>query len=222
MIRLGHIEYSNCFPVHALLVAGEPPASVEIVSGTPAQLNVALASGAIDVAPASSIEYARHSDTYRLLPDFVIASDGPVGSILFESTRSIEDLADRSIALPTASATSVVLLKILLHFKYRIGARFHWFDQDSGTDPLEGGSDAALWIGDVALRRATPAGHHVYDLGGPQLTRRRAAHVGGVAARVSRLLPPQCEAARRVVVAAFQLGTRATARLLAVPEVFVR
>jgi chorismate dehydratase len=151
--------------VHALLVAGEPPASVEIVSGTPAQLNVALASGAIDVAPASSIEYARHSDTYRLLPDFVIASDGPVGSILFESTRSIEDLADRSIALPTASATSVVLLKILLHFKYRIGARFHWFDQDSGTDPLEGGSDAALWIGDVALRRATPAGHHVYDLG---------------------------------------------------------
>lgn len=165
MIRLGHIEYSNCFPVHALLVAGEPIAGVEIVSGTPAQLNVALESGRIDVAPASSIEYARHADTYRLLPDFVIASDGPVGSILFESKRSIEDLADRSIALPTASATSVVLLKVLLHFKYGTRARFHWFDQDSAADPLKGGSDAALWIGDVALRRDVPAGHHSYDLG---------------------------------------------------------
>lgn len=165
MIRLGHIEYSNCFPVHALLVAGEPPASVEIVSGTPAQLNVALESGAIDVAPASSIEYARHADTYRLLPDFVIASDGPVGSILFESTRSIEEMGDRSIALPTASATSVVLLKILLHFKYRTRCQFQWFDQDSGADPLKAGSDAALWIGDVALRRNVPRGHHIYDLG---------------------------------------------------------
>lgn len=165
MIKLGHIEYSNCFPVHALLVAGERSTAVEIVNGTPAQLNEALASGRIDVAPASSIEYARHADLYRLLPDFAIASDGPVGSILFESKRSIEDMDDRSIALPTASATSVVLLKILLHFRYGIRAQFHWFDQDSGADPLTAGSDAALWIGDVALRREIPSTHHCYDLG---------------------------------------------------------
>ncbi|MGQ0813118.1 MAG: menaquinone biosynthetic enzyme MqnA/MqnD family protein [Gemmatimonadota bacterium] len=175
MIRLGHIEYSNCFPVHALLVNGAPPANLEIVGGTPAELNAALAARVIDVAPASSIEYARHADTYRLLPDFVIASDGPVGSIILESTRplvmgawehgSMRAWEHAAIALPTASATAVVLLKILLRLKYGIDARYEWFDQNDVADPVRDGADAALWIGDVALRRTVPAGRHVYDLG---------------------------------------------------------
>src|SRR5688500_3636940 len=112
MIKLGHIEYSNCFPVHALLLTRMPAGSaVELVGGTPAELNEALAAGTIDVAPCSSIEYARHAERYRLLPDFVIGSDGPVGSILFECSRPIAELNDATIKVPTASATSVVLLK---------------------------------------------------------------------------------------------------------------
>jgi chorismate dehydratase len=166
MIKLGHIEYSNCFPVHALLVVRPPADSrVELVSGTPSELNAALAAGAIDVAPSSSIEYARHPERYRLLPDFVIGSDGAVGSILFESTRPIAELNDATIAVPTASATSVVLLKILLRLRYGISARFQWFDQVETVDPLHGDTAAALWIGDVALRRSIPGGRSVYDLG---------------------------------------------------------
>ena len=165
MIRLGHIEYSNCFPVHALFLTDQPPSAVQLVSGTPAQLNDALATGAIDVAPASSIEYARHSQSYRLLRDFVIASDGPVGSILLESRQPIPQLTARRIALPTASATSVVLLKILLQCRSGIRADYYWFDQDSGVDPFDDGADAALWIGDVALRRDFAPDRHLYDLG---------------------------------------------------------
>jgi chorismate dehydratase len=166
MIKLGHIEYSNCFPVHALLVTGMPADSaVELVGGTPSELNAALVTGSIDVAPSSSIEYARHADRYRLLPDFVIGSDGAVGSILFESSRPLDKLNDAVIAVPTASATSVVLLKILLRLKYGIQARYEWFDQVAASDPLGGETAAALWIGDVALRRSTPAGRVVYDLG---------------------------------------------------------
>src|SRR5688572_32994600 len=146
MIRLGHIEYSNCFPVHALLVGDAQPAGVEIVSGTPSQLNAALEARTIDVAPCSSIEYARHADTYRLLPGFVIASDGPVGSILFESDRPIEELGGTTIAVPTASATSVVLLKILLRLKYGIDARYEWFEQATAAEPVTGNIAASLWI----------------------------------------------------------------------------
>ena len=41
MIRLGHIEYSNCFPLHAeLLERGD--ANVQIVHGVPSELNRAL------------------------------------------------------------------------------------------------------------------------------------------------------------------------------------
>lgn len=164
MIRLGHIEYSNCFPVHARLVTSDVPEWLSILTGTPARLNRALESREIDVAPASSIEYARHGDSYRFLPDFVIGSDGPVGSILLESVRPITDLTDCTVCVPTASATSVVLLKILLHFKYRVRAQFQWFSQERAAAAPPG--DATLWIGDVALRRAFPADRSVYDLGG--------------------------------------------------------
>jgi chorismate dehydratase len=164
MIRLGHIEYSNCFPLHAdLLETGQP--GVQIVRGTPAQLNRALAAGEIDIAPASSIEYARHHDQYRVLPEFVIGSDGPVHSILFESIRPIEELGDARVAVPTASATSVVLLKILLALKYNISARIEWFEQEHGADPFQDGVAAVLWIGDVALRRSFTAARLIYDLG---------------------------------------------------------
>lgn len=165
MIRLGHIEYSNCFPVHALLVSGAAPAGIEIVSGPPSQLNAALEARTIDVAPCSSIEYARNAETYRLLPGFVIASDGAVGSILFESVVPIEQLAGARIAVPTASATSVVLLKILLRLKYGVEAEYEWFDQSDTAEPVTPDVAAALWIGDVALRRTIAADRHVYDLG---------------------------------------------------------
>jgi chorismate dehydratase len=164
MIRLGHIEYSNCFPLHAELLESAN-ASVEVVRGIPSELNRGLEAGAIDVAPASSIEYARHADRYRVLPGFVIGSFGPVHSILFETTRPIEQLGSTRIAVPTASATSVVLLKILLSQRFGIHPEYQWFTQEHGADPVADGAAAALWIGDVALRRSFSSDRTVYDLG---------------------------------------------------------
>ena len=165
MLRLGHIEYSNCFPVHALLVDRGAPSWLELVPGIPSELNRALAAGEIDVSPCSSIEFARHADHYRILPDFVIGSDGPVQSILVESDRPLDALDGEEVALPTASATSVVLLRILLEQRLGIRARYRWFDQATEADPVSGGAAAALRIGDVALRREFPAGRLVQDLG---------------------------------------------------------
>jgi chorismate dehydratase len=150
-LRLGHIAYSNCFPVHARLLdqpcAGDPA----LFEGVPSTLNGMLAAGEIDVAPSSSIEYALHSDRYRILPDLVIGSSGPVRSILFLSDLEPQQLSGRKVAVPTASATSVVLLKILLRLRWQVEASFVWFDQRT-DDPFSGGADAALFIGDVALR----------------------------------------------------------------------
>ena len=165
MLRLGHIEYSNCFPVHARLVDRGTPPGLELVPGIPSRLNAALAAGAIDVAPSSSIEYARHGGRYRILPDLVIGSDGPVQSILVESVRPLDALDGAEVAIPTASATSVVLLRILLEQRLGIRPRYRWFDQATELDPLAAGAAAALRIGDVALRRAFPAGRLVADLG---------------------------------------------------------
>lgn len=165
-LRLGHIIYSNCFPVHARLMDCAPPPGIDIVQGVPGVLNGMLDRGEIDVAPCSSIEYARHPEGYRILPDLVIGSRGPVRSILFLSRVDPAELGDdATVAMPTASATSVVLLKILLAKKWGVRPKTVWFDQ-AKEDPFAAGADAALFIGDVALRDGLyPGLPHRYDLG---------------------------------------------------------
>jgi chorismate dehydratase len=150
-LRLGHITYSNCFPVHARLLDRPRQGDPLLVEGIPSLLNGLLERGEIDVAPCSSIEYARHADRYRILPELVIGCRGPVHSILLLSSRSPEELDGRTVALPTASATSVVLLKILSRIRWKVAPRWVWFDQ-ALQDPFAQGADAALFIGDVALR----------------------------------------------------------------------
>ncbi len=164
MIRLGDIEYSNGFPVHAHLIDEGPPPGVVLVRGTPGELNAQLAAGLIDVAPCSSIEFARHAEEYALLPDLAIGSDGAVGSIVLESTVPPAELGGRTVAVPTASATSVVLLRALLEERAGIRPVYRWFDQKH-TDPLAEGTAAALWIGDVALRRPALPERVRLDLG---------------------------------------------------------
>jgi chorismate dehydratase len=164
MIRLGHIVYSNCFPVHAALLAEPLPSGVELHTGVPSQINRALAMGAIDVAPCSSIEYARHADHYCILPGLVIGSDGPVQSIRFDTRVAPEQLNGETVYVTDSSATSVVLLRILLERYWGVSPSFETFDQTS-TDPLGDGAAAALFIGDVALRRTSDAAAYAFDLG---------------------------------------------------------
>jgi chorismate dehydratase len=154
MVRLGHIDYSNCFPVHCLLLDRGLPEDIVLRTGVPADLNRWLATGGIDVAPASSIEFARNAERYRLMPDLVIGARGAVGSILLESVLDPADLDGHEVAVPTASATSVVLLRLLLERRLGVRPRYRWFDQ-TREDPIRAGAAATLWIGDVALRRAS-------------------------------------------------------------------
>jgi chorismate dehydratase len=163
-LRLGHITFSNCLPVHARLVERPLPDDPELVPGIPGVLNRRLAAGEIDAAPCSSIEFARHAADYLVLPDLVIGARGPVRSIVLESTLPFERLEGRTVAMPTASATSVVLLRVLLRQRWGCAPREIWFDQ-SRDDPFAAGADAALFIGDVALSRPTAGMAARADLG---------------------------------------------------------
>ena len=167
MLRLGNIDYSNCYPIHGPLLEGARPPWLEVVDGTPSDLNRRLAIGELDIAPGSSIELARHAREYGALSGLCIGSAGPVESIIFATRIPAEGLDGRTVALPSASATSRCLLRILLEI--RLGVRPVWtdFDQEA-ADPLRiDASDtaAALFIGDVALRRECQAGEMHVDLG---------------------------------------------------------
>jgi chorismate dehydratase len=142
--RLGRISYVNMAPVFYRV-----DAEVEEVHGVPTDLNRCLLAGECDVAPISSIEYARNADRLRLLPRLCVASEGAVDSIQLVSRKPLEQV--RVVAVTPESATSVVLTKVLL--------------PEADHVPLGEDADAKLLIGDAALKSAfeDPTPH--YDLG---------------------------------------------------------
>jgi chorismate dehydratase len=144
MIRLGRIGYVNMAPVFFRL-----DVDVEEVVGVPTALNRQLIARELDVAPISSIEYARHAESLRLLPRLCVSSEGAVESIQLISKTPLERV--RSIAVTPESATSVVLTKVLFPHAEQV--------------PLDEPAEARLLIGDAALRSAfeDPTPHH--DLG---------------------------------------------------------
>ena len=144
MVRLGRISYVNMAPVFYRL-----DAEVEEIQGVPTELNRRVLAGELDVAPISSIEYARNADRLRLLPRLCVSSEGAVDSIQLVSRKPLEQV--RSVAVTPESATSVVLTKVLL--------------PEASHVPLGEDADAKLLIGDAALKSAfeDPTPH--YDLG---------------------------------------------------------
>jgi chorismate dehydratase len=144
VIRLGRISYVNMAPVFYRL-----DAEVDEIQGVPTELNRRLLAGELDVAPISSIEYARNAGGLRLLPRLCVGSEGAVDSIQLVSRKPLEQV--RSVAVTPESATSVVLIKVLLPEAHHV--------------PLGEKADATLLIGDAALKSAfeDPTPH--YDLG---------------------------------------------------------
>jgi chorismate dehydratase len=144
VIRLGRIGYVNMAPVFFRL-----DADVEEVVGVPTELNRALLADEIDVAPISSIEYARNAERLRLLPRLCVSSEGAVDSIQLVTRVPLDDV--HTIAVTPESATSVALTRVLLPHAEHV--------------PLDEPADATLLIGDAALKSAfeDPTPH--YDLG---------------------------------------------------------
>jgi chorismate dehydratase len=144
LLRLGRISYVNMAPLFFRL-----DAEVEEVSGVPTELNRALLDGRVDLAPISSIEYARHAAELRILPRLCVSSEGAVDSIQLVSRVPLASIA--SVAVTPESATSVALVRVLL--------------PEAEHVPLGTEADAKLLIGDAALQSMfeDPTPHH--DLG---------------------------------------------------------
>ena len=162
--RVGHIQFLNCLPLYYGLVKSHALLDVELIKGTPTELNNLLISGSLDISPVSSIEYARHSKSLVLFPDFTVSSDGEVKSILLLSRVPIKELAGRKVALTNTSATSQVLLKLVLSRGYGVDPEYIVCPPD--LDAMLSAADAALLIGDIALKYYVDTkGFYLYDLG---------------------------------------------------------
>ncbi|PLY03599.1 MAG: futalosine synthase [Desulfuromonas sp.] len=163
-LKIGHITYANCAPFfHYLAASGFVG---EIIKGVPAELNQMLAAGEIDICPASSIEYALHSDDYRILPGHSISSIGPVQSVLLFSDLPLSGLNGVPISITGESATSVALLRVVLQEFYQLDNIICQKIDTIGNADLNA-NQPLLLIGDRALkaRLNKAAAGTVIDLG---------------------------------------------------------
>lgn len=163
-MRVGRINFSNVLPIFHFIDSAAEANNIQFVSAVPTGLNRMLANGEIVAGPISAFSYAQHADQYYCYSDLSVSSRGSVGSIFLFAKRPIDDLDGRVVALPTTSASSVNLLKILLHEYFQVQPRY--VTRPPHLEQMMQEADAALLIGDDALYWSLQSyGYHVYDLG---------------------------------------------------------
>jgi predicted solute-binding protein len=120
-----------------------------------------MASGAADIGIVPCIELSRQD--LEVIPGAGIACHGPVRSILLVSQRPAAEI--RTLAVDCSSRTSVQLARVILERRY--GAQYAAIPQAPDLDAMLRVADAALIIGDPALR-VDPARlpYEIHDLGG--------------------------------------------------------
>ena len=121
-MKLGYIDYLNCYPFYHHMMTKSPLDGVKVVPAYPSALNAMMREGALDMSPVSSAAYADVRGAF-ILPGFCLSSIGYVRSVVLVSRVPIEELDGRTLGLSSASQTSVVLLKMLLERHYGVRPR---------------------------------------------------------------------------------------------------
>jgi chorismate dehydratase len=160
-MKLGYINYLNCYPFYFRMFEKQPLNGISIYPGYPCMLNKMMADRRLDMSPISSATCAEISDAVAVLPQFCLSSVGYVGSVILVSKIPIEDLNQKKVGITSASHTSEVLLKILLKRYYNLEPVYI----PTHPRPVLEDLDAALVIGNDAMAISSVPIPYIYDLG---------------------------------------------------------
>jgi len=146
MLKTGKIPFRNAaFPYYFIEKNQKKfKDMLKFYSAFPPQLGQMVLNNKIDIAPVSSILYARQLKNFPILPNFSINAKGKTGSIFLISKKPLKEIS--SVCLPSNSATSIAMLKIILKVR-KIDAKFKIFNPSNTFDDC----DAALFIGDDGI-----------------------------------------------------------------------
>ena len=141
---LGRVSFINCEPLYYGL-----DDSWKVLPAPPSWLTGHLLRRDCIIAPIPAADYARNHEKLILLPEIGISSKGEVGSVLLFSDKELKEL--KTIATPSDSATSVMLLKHLLATK---NLRPEYVEMGPDLEGMLAKCDGCLLIGDRALEAA--------------------------------------------------------------------
>ena len=162
--RLASVSYLNALPFNWGLTHGAGRGLFELTLAPPAECARLLAEGLADVALIPSIEFARISGLTPI-HSLGISSREEVRSVLLVTSTSPATI--ERVAVDMNSRTSVALLRLILARKYGCRPRFVAMPPDLGS--MMDGNDAALLIGDAALRASHENGGWPVPGGAPGL-----------------------------------------------------
>jgi chorismate dehydratase len=159
-LRISVVQYLNTAPLVRGFTHGALRGKYDLSFTVPSQCAEALRTGAADVAIIPAIEYPRivsQGVALSILPGMAIASKERVRSLLLLSKVPIRQT--RRIALDRSSRSTQALVKILAVQRWQIAPEF--VESDPEPAAMLANADAALIIGDAALRIAIAAETHV-------------------------------------------------------------
>jgi predicted solute-binding protein len=151
-LRISIVQYLNTAPLVRGFTHGPLRGKYQLSFTVPSQCAEALRSNQADVAIIPAIEYQRIQNLV-ILPNLSISSKKAVRSLLLISKMPVRDVA--RIALDRSSRSTQALTRILCRKWWGIKPEF--FEADSHLPPMLQHADAALLIGDPALRIALAA-----------------------------------------------------------------
>jgi predicted solute-binding protein len=143
------VSYLNTVPLVWGLQHSPEPAlhdTFDLRFALPSECADQLASGRADIGIVPVIEMARQGLDY--FPGTGIACHGPVRSILLISKVPFKEI--RTLVTDSGSRTSAMLSQVILAEKF--GVRPQVFSHPADLPEMLGKADAALLIGDAALR----------------------------------------------------------------------
>jgi chorismate dehydratase len=147
--RVSVVEYLNTAPLVWGFTDGPLAGRYDLRFTVPSRCAEALRAGEADIGIIPAIEYQRMSGMVAFA-DMAIASKREVRSLLVVSRKPIERV--RTLALDTSSRSTVALVRLLARHRWKIEPEF--FDADPDPSVMLQRADAALVIGDPALRVA--------------------------------------------------------------------
>jgi chorismate dehydratase len=158
--RVCAVSYLNTVPLVWGMLHGEQQGMFDLAFRVPAECADMLAAGEADIGILPVFELLRRP--FETAPGVGIACRGAVRSILLVS--KVPPAQIRTLAADSSSRTSLELARVVLARRY--GARPAFASHAPDLDAMLRGADAALMIGDPALRLDIAAlPHHVLDLG---------------------------------------------------------
>jgi len=164
-VRISGVQYLNTAPLVWGFTHGPLAGKYDLTFTLPSQCAEQLARGEADVAIIPAIECQRIPGLV-VLPGMAIASKHAVRSLLVVSRVPIEEAL--RLALDTSSRTTAAMVRLLVAGWWsRRGARISFSSAPPDLDAMLAECDAALIIGDPALRLAER-----HDAGAPLWSRK--------------------------------------------------